>query len=239
MDESYPDGSQWQDDGAPWDEFKWEIFMREQDQRTVKYLERFAKVKDLPNCEELIARELSWDYDEDEEEGEEFECPFDGMDCENCSEKEQCEGYLEDDDEDGDGAEYDAPADFRRDPVWKQAYDLAIRLQYLSSSKLDSSGGRGPLFELLLNSRMIPAKIAGAFGIGFHVDALGGNIANHKRALLSALNCVNALAVLDDSGIIPTRLSTRFRKSLFDIREHLMKRIDELRDLFNKLADEK
>jgi hypothetical protein len=233
MDESFSYDSDWQEEGSPWDEHKWELFMRERDERTDKYLERFAKLKDLPNCEELIARELNWDYDEDDEGSE---CPYEDMTCEECSERDACEAYLEDAGHEGrDEPDYEMPADFRSDPVWKEAYDLAIRLQYQTSSKMDVSGERGPLFDLLLNSRMVPAKIAGAFSLGFHVDAIGGNIANHKRALWSTLSCLGALSAVQSSGLLPRKICSRFRNALMDIREHLMQRIDELRELFHKL----
>ena len=85
---------------------------------------------------------------------------------------------------------------------------------------------------------MVPAKIAGAFGIGFHVDVIGGNIANHKRALVSTLKCLGALNDLETLEMLPPKLCAKYRKGLFDMREHLMRRIDELRSLFHKLLDE-
>jgi len=238
MDESYYGDFQYEDDGSPWDEYKWELFMREQDEKAVKYFDKFSKSKDLPNCEELIARELSWDYG-DEEDIEEEVCPHGDIRCEDCPDKAECEEYVGGDNPELiEKIEDETFADFRRDPIWKEAYDLAIRLQHLAKTKMDLSSGRGPLFELLLNSRMVPAKIAGAFGIGFHVDAIGGNIANHKRALSNTINCLGALTVLEKSSVLPQRFCTKYRRGLFDMRECLMRRIDELRLLFHKLREE-
>ena len=238
MDKGYNENFQWDDDASPWDEFKWEQFMQEQDEKTGRYLDKFTKSKDLPNCEELIARELTWDYD-DEDGNDESVCPHEDMNCEECPDRMECEVYLEETDSSSSyELDYEMPADFRKDPIWREAYELAIRLQHLSSTKMDLSSGRGPLFELLLNSRMVPAKIAGAFGIGFHVDAIGGNIANHKRALTNTLNCLGALSALESSEVLPAKLCAKYRKGLFDMREHLMRRIDELRALFHKLLDE-
>lgn len=85
---------------------------------------------------------------------------------------------------------------------------------------------------------MIAAKIAGAFSIGFYVDGLGGNIANHKKALSSALKCLDAVAALEPTGILQKKQHARYRRAFLDLRERLMLRIDELRQLFHKMREE-
>jgi hypothetical protein len=76
------------------------------------------------------------------------------------------------------------------------------------------------------------AKIAGGRSMGFSRDALGGNIANHKRAMSHTLR---ALAALDEAGpskAIPSMVAARFRGELLGLRERLMGRIVELREMF-------
>jgi hypothetical protein len=235
MDEGDIRDSEWSkffEDETPWDENKWEVFMRDEDERTCRFFGKFTKSKDLPDCEEMIVRELNGDYGEDEE----IECPHSGTDCNECPDRDECDPFSDDDTEDDD--DIVLPADFRDDPLWKQAYEVAVRLQHLAKSKMEDAAGRGPLFDLLLNTRMIQAKIAGAFGIGFHIEALGGNIAGHKRAFLSALKSLDALAALEPMGILSPKQCARHRKALLDLRERLMCRISELRQLFQKLCEE-
>jgi len=188
--------------------------------------------KDLPDCEELIDRELNGDYAEEHE----YECPHGGMDCSECPDRDECDPFS--DDEEFDNDDITLMADFHDDPIWKKAYDTAIRLQHLSKSKEETVGGRDPFFDLLLNSRMIAAKIAGAFGMGFHLDGLGGNIVNHKKALSSDLKCLDAIAVLQQTRILTSNRCARYRRTFMDLRERLMSRISELRQLFNKMREE-
>src|SRR5437764_12342627 len=43
-----------------WDEYDWERFLQQQDQRTEKYMELLEKYIDDPNRDEIIAREMGW-----------------------------------------------------------------------------------------------------------------------------------------------------------------------------------
>src|ERR1043166_46412 len=43
-----------------WDEYDWERFLQQQDQRTEKYMELLEKYIDDPHRDEIIAREMGW-----------------------------------------------------------------------------------------------------------------------------------------------------------------------------------
>src|SRR3954454_19651330 len=43
-----------------WDEYDWERFLQQQDQRTEKYMELLEKYIDDPQRDEIIAREMGW-----------------------------------------------------------------------------------------------------------------------------------------------------------------------------------
>src|SRR5689334_17744408 len=43
-----------------WDEYDWERFLQQQDQRTEKYMDLLEKYIDDPNRDEIIAREMGW-----------------------------------------------------------------------------------------------------------------------------------------------------------------------------------
>ena len=43
-----------------WDEFEWERFLQEQDEKTEKYMELMEKYLDDPRRDEIIAREMGW-----------------------------------------------------------------------------------------------------------------------------------------------------------------------------------
>src|SRR5205807_5131720 len=43
-----------------WDEYDWERFLQQQDQRTEKYMELLEKYIDDPQRDEIIARDMGW-----------------------------------------------------------------------------------------------------------------------------------------------------------------------------------
>jgi len=46
--------------GRAWDEYDWERFLQQQDQKTEKYMELLEKYLDDPQRDEIIAREMGW-----------------------------------------------------------------------------------------------------------------------------------------------------------------------------------
>src|SRR5438552_17481942 len=43
-----------------WDEYDWERFLQQQDQKTEKYMELLEKYIDDPHRDEIVAREMGW-----------------------------------------------------------------------------------------------------------------------------------------------------------------------------------
>src|SRR2546427_3048703 len=54
-----------------WDEYEWERFLQQQDQKTEKYMELLEKYIDDPRRDEIVAREMGWCH-QAEESGEEW-----------------------------------------------------------------------------------------------------------------------------------------------------------------------
>jgi hypothetical protein len=54
------------DSDRAWDEYEWERFLQQQDQRTEKYMELLEKYIDDPNRDEIVAREMGWANTADE-----------------------------------------------------------------------------------------------------------------------------------------------------------------------------
>src|SRR5437588_1644114 len=51
-----------------WDEYEWERFLQQQDQKTEKYMELLEKYLDHPQRDQIIAREMGWTHLLNEEE---------------------------------------------------------------------------------------------------------------------------------------------------------------------------
>jgi hypothetical protein len=203
-------------DDRPWDEYDWEAFLQEQDRLTERYLELEEQYRGLPDAEERIARAMGW------------ELPA-GYEAE-ASESELDDGALAPDDDD-EGEHEPEPRTYEDDPLWRRAHEVAVRLHryvQLRDAAADSAG----VPELLTQAAMVAAKVAGGRSMGFSRDALGGNIANHKRAMSHALLSLAALDEAEHVGAIPQAASVRFRRELLGVRERLMGRIVELRQMF-------
>ncbi len=50
------------DSDRAWDEYEWERFLQQQDQKTEKYMELLEKYIDDPNRDEIVAREMGWSH---------------------------------------------------------------------------------------------------------------------------------------------------------------------------------
>ena len=59
------------DSERAWDEYDWERFLQQQDQKTEKYMELLEKYIDDPQRDEIVAREMGWCH-LNEESGEDW-----------------------------------------------------------------------------------------------------------------------------------------------------------------------
>jgi len=213
----------WRDD-LPWDEFDWEAFLQEQDERTERYMELEAKYRELPDAEERIAHEMGWEAPPcfGAEPPESDEC--DKRSSCDWSEAAADEAPFED-------LAEEEPHAYEEDPLWHRAHEVAVRLHGYFRFRPEACESAGAS-ELLRHSAMVAAKIAGGRSMGFSRDALGGNIANHKRAMSHVLRALAALDEAERFRAISSTTAARFRRGLLGVRERLMGRIVELREMF-------
>jgi len=166
-------------DEEVWDENRWEEFMQEQDRKTDEYLKRLEEEhQKLDSAHALIEpkEDLLCDQKLDEESEIEF----------SDTEPEVWESprmYWEE-------------GDFQEIPAYQIAYDFAIAVYNFVDRFYPEKIDIPEIKQLLHNSLIIPAKIAGGHGMGYEKDTLEGNIANCKRGLIAADNCVKALESL-------------------------------------------
>ena len=207
----------WRDD-RPWDEFDWEAFLQEQDRLTERYMELEAEYRGLPDAEERIAREMGWEFPP-------------ASDAEPPERDNECACDWLTDDEPLDDSGRPETRLYEDDPLWHRAHEVAVRLH--RSLQIPRDGGEFPgVPELLTQAAMIAVKIAGGRSMGFSREALGGNIANHKRAMSHTLLSLAALDEAEATGALPSAVAERFRAELLGVRERLMGRIVELRQMF-------
>lgn len=221
-------------DREDWDENDWERFLRRADARTAKYQELFETLIHHPNRELLIAREMGW-------EREILECEGDPTQCPACWKRDTCEAYemlrlmSEPEAIESDPDAEDLIASFeelRHIPAYVNAHDFALRVEDCISKRfpkwLEDDEARTTVFA----AQMAPAQIAGGHGIGYERDSLCGNIANCKRALESLNSCLEQLQRIRRRGLIAMedcadlgaeagRLSVEIRRWIEDLRSRI------------------
>jgi hypothetical protein len=170
-------------DEEVWDENRWEKFMQEQDRKTDEYLKRLEEEHQKGGIAHPLIEpkeDLLCDHELNEESEIEFSDPKPEV-------WESPRMYWEE-------------GDFEEIPAYQIAYDFSIAVYNFVERFYPERIDIPEIKQLLQNSLIIPAKIAGGHGMGYEKDTLEGNIANCKRGLKAADNCVKALESLKEKG---------------------------------------
>ena len=198
-------------DEEVWDEKRWEEFMQEADRKADEYLKRFEEEHQKGDGGHPLKKPTG-DLRCDDEVDEESELEFSDLKPEVW---ESPRMYWED-------------GDFEQIPAYQIAYDFAIAVYNFVERSYPERIDIPEIKQLLQNAFIIPAKIAGGHGMGYEKDTLEGNIANCKRGLVAANNCVNALENLKAKTKTTPEL-LRIHVSAVKTREVVKEWIEELR----------
>ncbi len=212
-----------------WDEHRWEEHFREADMRTEKYCELLEKYMDHPNRDEIIAREMGWDFlsDLDEEYGSDD--MFD-PDMSQWEDPDEGEGWKT---ETGFEEQYDDRSLYLEMPVYKKAFQYSIdALDLLKGPLKDSQDDSVRMFAQAVIQP--PAKIAGASSMGTSQSFMGANIAKCKRGLIQANRMLRALQEIRDKGLLEPKVFYDFYSRGKEVRDDLAIHIVELRERFNR-----
>jgi hypothetical protein len=166
-------------DDEVWDENRWEEFMQEADRKADEYLKRFEEEHQKGDGAHPLI-EPKENFLCDDELDEESEMEFSDLEPEVW---ESPRMYWEE-------------GDFEQIPAYQVAYDFAMAAHNFVERFCPERTDVPEIKVLAENCFLVPVKIAGGHGMGYEKDTLEGNIANCKRGLVAANNCVNALASL-------------------------------------------
>lgn len=214
-----------------WDEHDYERFLKESDARTDKYMELLDKYGDGNEAEEKIAKEMGWvREDQTEEELEEERMSVEEMNaiCEAAMDAPEPEPdpHREGIDwirtEDG---ELHHPLQHRcfesALKFWKQVEDLGLR-----------ESDNNDLGQFIGEFQITGAKLAGALnGIARGDDCTDAafTVACLKRALDHLHKAQAGLEAVAPKKLLPDAIVVEARKELFEIREGILRLMDELR----------
>jgi hypothetical protein len=213
-----------------WNEHDYEKFLKECDARTDKYMELQDKYGDSDEAEDKIAEEMGWTREVTEQEAEEEARRIEEINA-------ACEAALNEPEPEPD------PATEGKDWIRTEAGDLRHPLQHrcfesavkfwraVEELGLDKSED-DDLHQFVFEFQTTSAKLAGALGsIARGAGPRDGafTVAYLKRALDHLHKSQTGLEALAPRGTLPEPLVAEARQELFEIREGILRLMDEFR----------
>lgn len=207
-----------------WDEFDYELMMRESDARTEKYIELIEKYGDGPDADEIINREMGWDFDSDD---------FGDDDDDEISNEEAGEYEALTPEPLTEGVDWIRTKDGDiRHPLQHTCHEAAMRFRN-EWSQLDAARkDNHELCDLMAEFQITAGKLAGALNsLAYGRDFQEGPfiVACLKRALGHLHKTLSALESVTPRDLLPQGVIDRTRSDLFSIREGILTLMDEFR----------
>jgi len=198
-----------------WDEYDWERFLQQQDQRTEKYMELLEKYIDDPQRDEIIAREMGWseisnDGDWSAEVDALLEEDWRVEDQESCAEAEQKLSET-----------------FQDHVLYRAAFALTVWIDKLFDQNAALQNEPAAI-KLATHAALASAKLAAALSDD-DVDELGMTIAYLKRALKAITVSLDSAAKLLSQKLIAARQYSVLQQRLFQVRDGIITLMGEYR----------
>jgi hypothetical protein len=219
------------DPEAEWDEHDYEKFLKESDARTDKYMELLEKYGDSDEAEAKIAKEMGWDRaDEDDDEKEDERMSVEEMNriCEEAANEPPPEP-----DPHREGIDWIRTKDGDlRHPLQHRCSESAMKL-WRQADKLGLKKSEDDdLQQFIFEFQTAGAKLAGALN-GIAEDRAFADpafiVACLKRALDHLHKSQAGLEAVAPKKLLPEKIISEARKELFEIREGILKLMDEFR----------
>jgi hypothetical protein len=214
------------DPEAQWDEHDYERFMKESDARTDKYMELLDKYGESDQAEEKIAKEMGWDREltaEDQGRIEEMN--------RICDEASNEPGPEPDPHREGIDWIRTKRGELRH-PLQHRCFESAMKFWHETDKLGLEKTGDKDLEQFIFEFQTTGAKLAGALngiaeGRGYRDDAF--TVAYLKRALGHLHKSQAGLEAVASRNVLPDNMVSEARKELFEIREGILKLMDEFR----------
>ncbi len=218
------------DPEEPWDEHDYEKFLKECDARTDKYGELLDKYGDSDEAEAQIAKEMGWDRELTEAEAEVEKQRIEEINA-------ACEEALNEPEPEPDphreGIDWmrTAAGDLRH-PLQHRCSESAFKFRRQAGKLGLGDSDDRDLEQFLFEFQTTGAKLAGALnstarGQGFLDPAF--TVAYLKRALDHLHKSQAGLEAVAPKKLLPEPMLTEARKELFDLREGILRLMDQLR----------
>jgi hypothetical protein len=196
-----------------WDEYDWERFLQEQDQKTEKYMQLLERCLDDPQRDEIIAREMGWTQ---LLEAKDWSAEVDALIGED----------VEEDDLESDNATKSVEA-FEEHGLYQAALALTIWIDQLFDQK-PLLQNEPDAIKLATHSALASAKLAAALS-GDDADEIGMTIAYLKRALKAITISMDAAAQLLSKKLLSGTQHSVLQQRLFQVRDGIITLMGEYR----------
>ncbi len=205
------------DSDRAWDEYEWERFLQQQDQKTEKYMELLERYIDDPHRDEIVAREMGW-CRQSEESGEEWQ---------------EEDPDLQFEDEDGEdevlavGSNQDAFESFEENVLYRASFSLTIWIDRLLEGNAALQNNPAAV-KLATHCALASAKLAAALS-DEEAEELGMTIAYLKRSLKAITTALDASAQLWAEKSLTREQHAALRQRLFQVRDGIILLMGEFR----------
>jgi hypothetical protein len=213
-----------------WDEHDYEKLLKESDARTDKYMELLDKYGDSEEAQEKIAQEMGWSRELTEEEAEQERQQIEEM---NAACEEALNEPKPEPDPSREGIDWIRTEEGElRHPLQHRCFESSIKfwkqVDKLGLEKLED----GDLEQFICEFQTTGAKLAGALNCiaqERHFPDPGFTVACLKRALAHLHKSQAGLEAVAPKKILPESMVVEARKELFEIREGILRLMDEFR----------
>ena len=216
---------------ADWDEHDYEKFLKESDARTDKYMELQEKYGDSEEAEARIAHEMGWDHGE-EADADDDEPPMSVDEINRICEEALNEPEPEPDPlTEGKDWIRTAGGDLRH-PLQHRCFESAMKFWHECDALGLKKSDDPDLHQFIFEFQTTGVKLAGALeGLAHGRDPRDAafTVAYLKRALDHLHKAQAGLEGVAIRKLLPEKMITEARSELFEIREGLLKLMDELR----------
>jgi hypothetical protein len=213
-----------------WDEHDYEKFLKESDARTDKYMELLDKYGESEEAEEKIAREMGWLRELTEEEAEEERVRIEEMNavCEEALNEPEPEP-----DPEREGIDWIRTEDGDlRHPLQHRCFESAVKYWRQADERGIEKLEDKDLEQFLSEFQITGAKLAGALNCIARDCAVPNpafTVACLKRALDHLHKSQAGLEGIAPKKFLPPTTIEEARKELFEIREGILRLMDEFR----------
>jgi len=211
-----------------WDEHDYERFLKESDARTDKYLELLEKYGDSDEADEIIAKEMGWDDEDEEEDDEQTSVEEMNAICEAAANETDPEP-----DPQREGIDWiRTKRGERRHPLQHRCFESALKFWHQADELGLEKTSDKDLGQFIFEFQTTGAKLAGALtGIAEGRDLADAafTVARLKRALDHLHKSQAGLEAVAPKELLPLQMIAEARKELFEIREGILKLMDEFR----------